>query len=42
MALPVASTVELIEDMLVSGGAVPCPLLWSFGVEPVPALVLHG
>ena len=42
LALPIASTVKLIEDVLVSGGAVPCPLLWSFGVETVPALVLRG
>lgn len=42
LALPVAATVELIKDVLVSGGAVPCPLLWLFGVEPVPALVLRG
>ena len=31
----------LIINVPVGGGAMPCPLIWLFGVEPVPAQVLH-
>ncbi len=42
MALRVANIAGSILNVPDNGDAAPCPSLWSFGVEPEPALVLLG
>ena len=41
-ALHVAPIVERIINALIGGGAVPCPLPWSFGAGNVHDVVLLG
>jgi len=42
MALHAVPTVEPTINELIVGGAVLCPLPWSFGAENVPVVVLLG
>ena len=42
MALRVVNIAGSTLNVPDNGDAVPCPSLWSFGVEPKPALVLLG
>ncbi len=42
MVLRIANIAGSILNVPGNGDAAPCPSLWSFGVEPEPALVLLG
>ena len=42
MALRVVNIAGSTLNVPDNGDAAPCPSLWSFGVEPEPALVLLG